>query len=91
MGRCLALAALGEGPTSVDEAVVAVPDLEYLRVGGRLQSQQTCSYVDLFRICRPLPKHEAEAPPTPLPKNETVSHLDNPQTKQVKQQTCVQT
>jgi len=35
LGRCLALAALGEGPTSVDEAVVAVPDLEYLRVSGR--------------------------------------------------------
>lgn len=51
LGRCLALAALGEGPTSVDEAVVAVPDLDYLRVSGRLQSQQTCSHVDLFRIC----------------------------------------
>ncbi|KAL0043430.1 hypothetical protein WJX79_004501 [Trebouxia sp. C0005] len=32
LGRCLALAALGEGPSSVDEAVVAVPDLEYLQV-----------------------------------------------------------
>ena len=32
LGRCLALAALGEAPTSVDEAVVPVPDLDYLQV-----------------------------------------------------------
>ncbi len=56
LGRSLALAALGEGPTSVDEAVVAVPDLEYLRVSGRLQSHQTCTYSYVFWICRPFPK-----------------------------------
>ena len=32
LGRCLALAALGEAPTSVDEAVVPVPDQDYLQV-----------------------------------------------------------
>jgi len=51
LGRCLALAALGEGPASVDEAVVAVPDLEYLRVSGRLQSHQTCTYDYFFGLC----------------------------------------
>lgn len=71
LGRCLAVAALGEGPTSVDEAVVAVPDLEYLTVSGRLQSHQTCTcfvitcfVITCFESVHPFPKHEAETLPS---------------------------
>ncbi len=45
LGRCLALAAQEEAPSSVDEAVVSVPDPDYLQV--RQQNTRTACFVEI--------------------------------------------